>query len=409
MVGAGAGRYLARVTRVRSHSIYLIPGFFGFTNLGRLNYFRHVHDFLVGHFRARGVDVRVHVVKTHPTSSLPRRAARVLETVAATSRRADGSIHLIGHSTGGLDARLLLAPGTTLPSDVDAERHLARVASVVTVSTPHHGSPLASFLATIRGQRLLALLSVGTAYVLRFGHLPLSVAVQLAALFAPGNGLALQRTLLDGIVAQLLADFSIGRRRAVARLLGDVASDQSLLVQLMPEAMQVFAATVRERPGVRYGSVVTRAARPGVRSTLATGLDPGAQAMHAIYQALYRIAAQPAHAELPALTAPQSRALRSAYGALPGGAANDGIVPTRSQVFGRVLCAVDADHLDVIGHFSDARTSPPHYDWLTTGSGFALAGFESTWRSVCEFLLGDAQAARRASGSGTSRKRRQPL
>lgn len=372
----------------RSHAIFLIPGFFGFTNLGRLNYFRHVHDFLLVHLRALGVDASVHVVKTHPTASLPKRATRLLETIATTSREAGGAVHLIGHSTGGLDARLLLTPGVTLPTDLAVERHVARVRSVVTVATPHRGSPLAWFLATIRGQRLLALLSVGTAYVLRFGHLPISVAVQLGGLFAPADGLPLQRTLLDGIVTQLLSDFSPGRRRAVARLLGDVASDQSLLAQLMPEAMQVFAATVHERKGVRYGSVVTRAPRPGVRSTLATGLDPGAQAMHALYQALYRIVSRPTRVELGRLTAAQSRVLRRAYGASPSTAANDGIVPTRSQVFGEVIGALEADHLDVIGHYSDPRARPPHYDWLTTGSGFDRTRFESTWRSVVGFLLG---------------------
>jgi triacylglycerol lipase len=371
----------------RRHSIVLIPGFFGFTNLGRLTYFRHVHGFLAANLRSLGVDARIHVVRTHPTSSLPSRAVRVLETIARASRPGDGPIHLIGHSTGGLDARLLVAPGAALPTSLDPARYASRVQSVVTVSTPHQGSPLASFLATIRGQRLLALLSVGTAYLLRFGHLPLSVAGQLATLFAPGDGVPLQRTLLDGLVADLLADFSIGRRRAVARLLGDVAKDQSLLVQLMPEAMQVFTATVREHPGVRYGSVVTRAARPGVRSTLATGLDPGAQAMHAVYQALYRIVAQPSRVVPLRPTAPQGRALKRAYGALPAASANDGIVPTASQVFGEVIAALEADHLDVIGHFSDPAATPPHYDWLTTGSGFEREQFERTWRSVAAFLL----------------------
>ena len=369
-----------------AHSIYLIPGFFGFTNLGRLNYFQHVRDLLLARLQEIGVDARVHVVTTHPTAALPKRAVRVLEAIARTSGRA-GPIHLIGHSTGGLDARLLVSPGVTLPTDLDVERHAARLRTVVTVATPHQGSPLASFLATIRGQRLLALLSVGTAYVLRFGRLPLAVVGQLATAFAPGDGLPLQRTLLDGIVSQLLAGFSVGRRRAVSRLLADVAGDQSLLVELMPEAMQLFAATVRARPGVRYGSVVTRAARPGMRSALATGLDPGAQGMHAVYQALYRIVAQPSRIEPARLTPAQEKALRRAYGATPAPSANDGIVPTRSQVFGEVICALEADHLDVIGHFSDAAADPPHYDWLTTGSGFDRPQFESAWRSVVAFLL----------------------
>src|SRR5207253_511664 len=79
------------------HRIYLVPGFFGFTNLGELGYFQHVREFLRAHATAD-----VHVVRTHPTASLPQRAARVVETVAATMGR-DGPVHLIGHSSGGLD------------------------------------------------------------------------------------------------------------------------------------------------------------------------------------------------------------------------------------------------------------------------------------------------------------------
>ena len=66
---------------------------------------------------------------------------------------------------------------------------------------------------------------------------------------------------------------------------------------------------------------------------------------------------------------------------------NDGIVPTRAQVHGRVLAAVRGDHLDVIGHFNDPATDPPHYDWLTTGSGFDRKRFEAVWDRVLDFLL----------------------
>ena len=45
--------------------------------------------------------------------------------------------------------------------------------------------------------------------------------------------------------------------------------------------------------------------------------------------------------------------LRHAYGALPTVKANDGLVPTRSQVWGDMVHAAQADHLDVIGHFAD--------------------------------------------------------
>lgn len=265
------------------------------------------------------------------------------------------------------------------------ERWAGCVRSVVGVSAPHHGTPLAAALTTSRGQELLALLSLATSYVLRFGHLPLSALMSSAAFFAPGERKQREGTLFDDLSERLLADFSVGRRRAVARLLREANEDQSLLLQLTPEAMDVFGAAVHERPGVRYGCVVTRSRPPSVGTALAAGLDPGAQAIHAIYAAIYRATAQTAPGARP--DSAQCRSLRHAFGKLPSAHANDGIVPTRSQVHGRVIAAVRADHLDVIGHFDDARRDPPHYDWLTTGTGFDRAQFESVWDRVLDFLL----------------------
>jgi len=365
------------------HRIYLVPGFFGFTNLGELGYFQHVREFLRAHATAD-----VHVVRTHPTASLPQRAARVVETVAATMGR-DGPVHLIGHSSGGLDARLAVSPGASLPSRQNVERVARRVTTVITVATPHHGTPLASFFASLLGQRLLRLLSLWTVYVLRFGRLPISVVVKLGALFARlDDHVGLNSVLLDQLFGQLLADFSPTRRGAVETFFSEVSKDQALLPQLTPEGMDVFNATVRDRPGVRYASVVTRARPPGVRSTLAAGLDPSAQATHALYQALYRLASRSSRGHAPALAPAQVRRLRNAYGTLPGAGANDGIVPTRSQPWGRVIHAAQADHLDVIGHFHDRADPPRHTDWLTTGSGFDAERFAALWADVAGYALG---------------------
>jgi triacylglycerol lipase len=368
------------------HAIYLVPGFFGFTNLGRFRYFSHVERFLRARSAERGIDARVVVVPTHPTASLPRRAALLLETLARTRARRGESIHLVGHSTGGIDARLVASPGVALPTRLDVERFASRVHSVIGVSSPQHGTPLAAYLTTRRGQRALALLSLTTSYVLRFGHLPLSALLGVAAFFRRGETRRLG-TLIDDLSQQLLEDFSLTRRRAVGRLLRDVFEDQSLLTQLTPEAMDLFSAAVSDRPGVRYGSVVTRSRPPGVRTTLAAGLGPGAQAIHAIYGAIYRLAAQTPARAAPQPDAAQRRALAHGYGKVPGAHANDGIVPTRAQVHGRVIAAVRADHLDVIGHFNDPAADPPHFDWLTTGSGFDRARFEAVWDGVLDFLL----------------------
>src|SRR2546422_5416854 len=160
------------------HHLYLVPGFFGFTNLGELRYFAHVLDFLRGRSRALGVRAEIHVVRTHPTASLPQRAARVVETVAETMGRA-GAVHVIGHSSGGLDAPLAVAPGGSLPSDANVQRVARRGRTGVTAATPHQRAPPASLFPSLLRQRPLPFPSLLAVYVLRFGPLPLSAVAQL--------------------------------------------------------------------------------------------------------------------------------------------------------------------------------------------------------------------------------------
>jgi len=69
--------------------------------------------------------------------------------------------------------------------------------------------------------------------------------------------------------------------------------------------------------------------------------------------------------------------------------ANDGMVPTLSQVRGTVVHAAWADHHDVIGHFHQPQHVPPHLDWLTSGTGFDRAGFEATWSDVVGWIVAE--------------------
>jgi len=97
-----------------------------------------------------------------------------------------------------------------------------------------------------------------------------------------------------------------------------------------------------------------------------------------------------------------ARALRHAYGATPSAAANDGMVPTRSQAWGPILHAAIADHLDVLGHFRDGSHDPPHVDWLVTGSGFNRVRFEALWSDVARFLTAGADATEALARADTN-------
>src|SRR5262249_31978930 len=268
--------------------------------------------------------------------------------------------------------------------------------------TPHHGTPLAAFFAGMLGRQLLQVLSLATISVLRFGRLPVTALIQLGAAFARVDGfLGLNSALLDELFSQLLADFSPERRRALMAFFGEVGDDQALLTQLTPEAMEVFDACARPRAGVRAGSVVTLGQPPSVGSSVSVGLDPAGQATYAVYLALHRLSRLPPH-RVPPLDDAQADVLREAFGVLPDAAANDGVVPTRSQAWGQIIHAVRADHLDVIGHFGDSAHDPPHIDWITTGSGCTTARFEGLWSSVVDFMLETPAERTLASRSAAS-------
>jgi len=366
------------------HHIYLVPGFFGFVNFGRVVYFGHVRDALE---RRLGGRCEIHRVMVSPTASLRARTAQLLTAIAQTSP--SGPIHLVGHSTGGLDARLLVTPGADLKTDGPALAEIARrVLTVVSISAPHHGTPLASFFTGLLGQKILRLLSLVTVAILRQGRLPLSVLARLGAMVArlglPGSQ---TEALLEHIEDELLGRIDAEEREPIARFVREIGSDTGLLPQLTPDGIDLFNATAEDRPGVRYGCVVSRAKRPGILGHLAVGPHVTRQATFLLYRWLHH---QPASstARLPRPTPAQRERLSALLGSPPRPDDNDGVVPTCSQLWGEIIHAANGDHLDLIGHFRDPAASPPHFDWLDTGSGFDRKAFDTLWDAVSAFLDG---------------------
>jgi triacylglycerol lipase len=371
----------------QKHHIVLVPGFMGFLNLGELTYFSRVSELLQLRCEQLGLQAEVRAVGTLPTASLRMRAAKLAQAVARMTEEDDGPIHFVGHSSGGLDVRLLVTPHVKLPTSVDVEALGARVRSVVTVASPHYGAPLASVATGVLGQRILRLLSVLTLYGLRFGRRPLRGALRtVQTLIRLDDMVGMGGALLDQLYAQVLADFSDEKSASIEEFLGHVRGDQALLPQVTPDAMDVFNTSAKDRDDVAYASVITRARPPRLGTVFSVGFDATAQLTHALYHLLYRMSAQMPANRLGDLEDRQVEALVSGYGKVPAPSANDGIVPTRSQIWGELIHIARADHLDVMGYFGDPESGPSHVDWLVTGSGFDRTRFRALWGAVARWI-----------------------
>ncbi len=118
----------------------LAHGFAGFDTIGvpglRLAYFRGVS----GQLRAAGVEV--HAMRVSPLASI---GARARQLAAQIERLGVGRVHIVAHSMGGLDARFAISSLGLAP----------RVASLTTIGTPHHGTPLADLGASLLPRSLL--------------------------------------------------------------------------------------------------------------------------------------------------------------------------------------------------------------------------------------------------------------
>jgi triacylglycerol lipase len=120
----------------RAHPIVLAHGFMGFGTIGvpgfRQDYFRGVAA------RLRKLGVEVYATRVAPVAGIEARADQLARQIRALGAE---RVNVIAHSMGGLDARVAIA-----------EMGVAdRVASLVTIGTPHHGTPLADGGASLLG------------------------------------------------------------------------------------------------------------------------------------------------------------------------------------------------------------------------------------------------------------------
>lgn len=384
---------------VSHHRVYFVPGMFGFGQLAGYDYFQHVKAALSPHFWNAGFDVSFFDVPSPPTSSLRERSRVLKQTILHTSGSL-GPIHIVGHSTGGLDARLALAPSVNVGVSPELLSWRPRVATLITMNTPHYGTPLSTYFATVSGARMLYALSVLTAVSLRLGAPSLSVLSRVLSAVGSidsliGGDLKLFSRATDGVLRFVDKD----GRREITEYLSKVRTDQGAIIQITPEAMDLFNAAVENAEHVRYGCVAAAAPPPSTLRAARKVRGPYMAMTAALYTTLYQITGQ--HHERYGYARPSGNELKmltDAVGKAPADDHSDGIVPTLSMLWGKLIWAEEADHLDTLGHFLDDQRPAIHTDWLTSGAQINRARFLRMMTKIAEFQINGARAKEASSG-----------
>jgi len=380
------GRYAAALSpgahnlRMSKRLVFLVPGFFGFTSIGALSYFEDVEQALSRALRRRRAEARIVRCETQPTASIPRRADALRRQVIASGGLRARELHFIGHSTGGLDMRMLLTPGTKIARGDTPERIAELTRTAISVNTPHHGTPLANHFISVQGQTLLLVLSA-LATSGQGRRAVMAAAKAIAMIARLDDCLGRDEGALDRISRGVLRRIRFDRRDPVWKYLGEIEQDQGAVLQLTPEGIELFDAAVADRAGIDYGCVVSGVPPPRERFRIREFMDPEYLALRALFRLLHGLTAQ-AHPRYPypKLARATQRRLDRALGFKVTAGISDGVVPTLSQVHGRLLHAVRADHLDVVGHYTLAGGSSGN--WLPSGAGFTRAAFEAIWEAV---------------------------
>jgi pimeloyl-ACP methyl ester carboxylesterase len=374
----------------------LLPGFLGFNRFAGFRYFAdRVSATLRGgleHRLKRAVPVIP--LDTVPTASLAERQQSLLQQLHGLLVDLGGveRVHLIGHSTGGVDAALLAREVPIRGNDWgDYARDRAKVASVIGIAAPYHGT----YLAVGDGARFMRHPFLSPEALLVAPRLVHDLAMGL------GNG---NETFSDALGAALTVP------REVGKFFLQVAANRRLVDDLSPTRMEEYYANTEWNPGVTIRSFVTMA--PPER--VAEGLRPDP-----LFSDLYQMAAdvgdqvvspQVTNAVAVLRDALQTRAdivicndnrrlLQSMLNSFDcstkqAAGINDGIVNSACQLVDssspdELAGIVIADHADVIGHYSrqdayvqDSRGESLNAGLFTSGARFGDDQFFELYHRV---------------------------
>lgn len=197
------------------YPIVLAHGFFGFEDfagIGFITYFYGVRDDL----RARGEPL-VYTTTVDPFADSTTRGAMLLAQIEAIlAETGHARVNLVGHSQGGLDARVV------------AHERPDLVASVTTIATPHRGTPISDVVLRLVDDPRL-------------------------------------RDLLDALVRAIGAP--------IYDAVGAETSVFDALAQFSTPGIAAFNAAYPDAPGVAYYSLSGRSSSRGVVGPCALGAE----------------------------------------------------------------------------------------------------------------------------------------
>ena len=363
--------------------VLLAPGFLGFSRFGNFYYFT---DRVVATLRGiieEALDRSIPVVPcmTLPTDSLAHRQRFLLEYIAKivdTRLASVARIHLVGHSTGGVDVQLLACDAALggVAWSADAERLRARIASVVTISAPHHGTGLAN------------------GDLARFGENPFKHPTAIIPL---AKTLVRLGALLPREVVAL-AGLQVACPNDLLEFLLQVVRSRDLIGDLRPDRMADVRRDAAPDPRIPVTCFVT-ATLP--RSDAERPSDP-------FYADIYEMtAAGSVQHRSPAVVRAEARLndlfaqrrdilIASPTSIAPTSvdlALNDGVVNAARQLLetAEVAGLVVADHADVLGHYDHRDMlidGPPlNAGLFHSGAGFGDDQFFLLYRRVAAAIL----------------------
>lgn len=432
--------------------VVLVPGFFGFGRLGDFFYFAdRVGATLRGALEARlGRAVPVLSIASEPASSLASRQKVLLEQLHRVDALLEGPAryHLVGHSAGGVDADLLtmaqpLCSGKTRSGQTwehyDAHGIRARIRSITTIASPHHGTNLSNSSAVgflrdplhhLDGAAQAAGLSLHLAALVAQRSLTLDALAGVAQ-----SGSATRQFLLHLVLDQdLLRDLETSRMEALR-----ASSLRVLFPQTVTFATCVpFISDARApQPARAFDARAPQPARvsgaPGPQSARQSlSFDGVPRSCDRFFALLHALTARNAPSSATTVEALQvlerSSALvvrnPSAHLAAFDAGSSDGVVNTARQIllpsshdrhaapagspepiFGGCIVA---DHADVIGHYDrrdplsfdlQGKTRPINDGFFRSGAGFGDDQFFKLYERVADWVAraarSDEQATRR--------------